>query len=185
MRYPKGRSYCNTEQELQQYRCLLKSMQCPHCGRVGFLVCHGCLKGFSAMDHNTVCRGWRFFCSNRYRRGGCGRTYSVLLSEFIRGFIVTTHLLWQLLVAVGNGQTVRKAWLSIAPVFCMESGHRLWRRLLNSQSRLKTRLCRERPPPNCNTAEPMLQPAAHFTTVFPLSSCPFTQFQSAFQESLL
>jgi hypothetical protein len=109
----------------------------------------------------------------------------VLLSEFIRGFVVTTHLLWQLLVAVGNGQTVTKAWMSLAPGFCMESGHRLWRRLLKSQSRLKTRLCMERPPPDCNAAEPMLQLAAHLQTVFPLSACPLSKFQSVFQESLL
>ena len=186
MRNPtKGRKYCSTEGELQQYLLALKNVQCPHCGCVGFLVCHGFLKGYSADGQNRVIRGRRFFCNNRYRRRGCGRTFSVLLSEFIRTFVVTTHILWQLVTAVEKGQTVALAWTSVAPGFSRESGHRLWRILTDCQSRLKTLLLRERPPPDCNTAEPMLQMAAHFKTVFPLSSCPFSQFQSVFQESIL
>ena len=185
MRHPKGKKYCSTDEALQQYCYSLKSRQCPHCGITGFLVCHGFLKGYSVTGQKQVVRGRRFLCSNRFQRVGCGRTFSVLLSEFIRDFMVTTGILWRLLMVVKEGQTVSESWKEIAPEFCVESGHRLWRRLWKSQSSLKTRLNRERPPPDRQTDDPMLQMAAHFKTVFPLSPCPFAQYQSTFQESLL
>lgn len=185
MRYARRRSYCSTEQELQQYGYSLKSRQCPHCGQEGFLVCHGFLRGFSATGQGVVIRGRRFLCSNRFQRSGCGRTFSVLLSEFIRAFTVTTDILWQLLTGVEKGKSIAAAWAVCAPEFAAESGHRLWKRLHGCQYRLRTALNTERPPPDCPTAVPMLQLAAHFTTVFPQSPCPFSQFQSTFQESIL
>ena len=110
MRHPKGRKYCSTDEALQQYCYALKSRQCPHCAKAGFLVCHGFLRGYSATGSEQVVRGRRFLCSKRFRRSGCGRTYSVLLSEFIENFVVTAGILWRLLAAIEKGQSVAGAW---------------------------------------------------------------------------
>ncbi len=185
MRHPKGKKYCNTHKELQQYRDSLKLSQCPACGRVGFLICHGFLKGYSTVGQDRIVRGRRFFCSNRFRKGGCGKTFSVFLADMLLGFIVTTGILWNFLLGIEADRSPKAAWESAAGNFSIESGYRLLRRLRESQSHLRTFLLKERPPPECDSDNSLVQLIAHFKTVFPLDACPFTQFQIHFQEALL
>jgi hypothetical protein len=170
---------------MHQYLRCLKWKQCPVCGRVGFLIGHGFLKGYSATGQERVIRGRRFYCSNRYRKGGCGRTFSVLLSDMIRGYMVTATILWQFVQAVEKGLGINRAWRSAAKEFSVDSGYRILRCLKMAQSRLRTMLCRIRPPPYCASKDPLLQLTAHLQTTFPLSSCPFISFQHHFQEPLL
>ena len=44
-------------------------------------------------------RGQRVFCSNRGRRGGCGRTFALVLAEVLPRHTVTAPLLWRWLVS--------------------------------------------------------------------------------------
>lgn len=185
MRHPKGKKYCSTEGELHQYCLSLKWRACPKCGRIGFLIGHGFLRGYSGTGSGVIIRGRRFYCSNRYRKTGCGKTCSVLFSQMLRGFVVSAHILWSLLQGMEAGLSANAAWMALESDFCVESGHRLIRRLKASQPRLRTLLCQIRPPPYCKMINPLLQLAAHFRECFPLSSCPFSQFQEHFQESLL
>ncbi len=180
-----GKKYGITEDSLLQYRLSLKWRQCPNCSRTGLLVGHGFLRGYSATGEDRIVRGRRFFCSDRFRKTGCGRTFSVLLSDMMRGFVVTATILWQFLVQIENGVTPNAAWRAVGQEFSVESGHRLLRYLKKSQSHLRTILCRVRPPPECTSTNPLLQLTAHFRATFPLSSCPFSSFQNHFQEPLL
>ena len=133
----------------------LKLAQCPHCGRTGALIGHGLLRGYVEHGSEVVVRGRRILCSNRGRRPGCGRTFSVLLSTVLAGFVVRTLTLFCFASAVLSGVTRRSAWLGgIRGGLSLSSGYRLWRRLSDAQSWLRARLCREASPPNaCQTAQ--------------------------------
>ena len=83
-------SFVRDAQEAQQFRETVKQRRCPFCQLIGFLICHGYLRGFSpdcpegSDSAEDALRGWRFYCSNRGRRQGCGHTFSVLLSRCLR-----------------------------------------------------------------------------------------------------
>ncbi len=185
MRNPKGLRHCSTEEELHQYQLSLKMKECPNCGQIGFLICHGFLRGYSTDGQEIVIRGHRYFCSDRFRKKGCGRTFSVLFPYHIRDFMVTASILWSFLIQIENGLNTKAAWETVAGGFCVESGYRILKKLHIAQSRLRLFLCKERSPPFVDFKEPLLQLAAHFRTIFPLSSCPFSSFQIHFQEPLL
>ncbi len=73
-----------------------KLLACPHCRRIGWLIGHGFLRGYASNGRDQRLRGRRFFCSNRNRRRGCGRTCSVLLSIFLFRRTVRALHLWRL-----------------------------------------------------------------------------------------
>jgi hypothetical protein len=144
----------------------LKLARCPHCRRSGALIGHGMLRGYAEQTSEVVVRGRRVFCSNRGRRPGCGRTFSVLLSMVLSGFVVRTLTLFRFASAVLSGLTRRSAWLDAAAgALSTSSGYRLWRRLDGAQSWLRARLCRAATPPLCDAREPLGQLFAHATAV--------------------
>jgi len=185
MRYPKGKRYFSNESALDQYRREVKFVPCPHCGRMGFLIGHGFLFGYAEAGQEIVVRGRRFFCSNRYRRRGCGLTFSVLLADVLVGFVVRTYTLFAFLQGVADGLSRKAAWGRVAGSFSLESGYRLWRRLSEAQTHIKAVLCRQRPPPYSTAAEPLVQVRDHLRYFFPTSDCLFTSFQRRFQTPLL
>lgn len=185
MRYPKGKRYFSNECALNQYRRGLKLVPCPHCGRVGYLIGHGFLVGYSEAGQELVVRGRRIFCSNRYRRRGCGGTFSVMLADVLVGFMVRAGTLLAFLREVAGGLSRKAAWQRVAGSFSLESGYRLWRRLSAAQGHIKALLCRQRPPPDSTSCEPLVQLLAHLRCVFPSSECPFSSFQRCFQAPLL
>jgi hypothetical protein len=163
-----------------------KLIRCRHCGRTGTLIGHGELRGYDTRSTERIVRGRRLFCSNRYRRQGCGRTFSVLLPERLRGFVVPTTIIACFVAGVVEGLSRKAAWLvaagrSLSP----SSGYRLWRRFSDEQSRLRARLLRECHPPPSGDADPLAQLMAHFDLVFPSASCLFSSFQRCFQLHLL
>jgi hypothetical protein len=88
-----------------------KLAQCPHCRQTGALIGHGLLRGYAERSSERVVRGRRIFCSNRGLRPGCGRTFSVLLTMVLSGFLVRTLTLFCFVTAVLGGLTRRAAWL--------------------------------------------------------------------------
>jgi hypothetical protein len=185
MRTSKGKKYCINESRLNQYRLALKLVFCPHCHQIGFLIGHGFLVGYAERGEELVIRGRRFFCSNRFRRQGCGRTFSVLISDVLLGFVVRASTLFAFLNGVALGLSRRASWLKVSDgKFSIQSGYRLWRKLQGSQAHIRTILNRERPPPDCVAAEPLIQMLDHLRSIFPSSACPFTSFQTHFQVSL-
>jgi hypothetical protein len=144
----------------------LKLAQCPHCRQTGALIGHGLLRGYAEQGSEVVERGRRVFCSNRGQRPGCGRTFSVLLSTVLYGFVVRTLTLYRFANAVLNGLTRRAAWLStLIPVLSRSSAYRLWQRLHEAQSSLRTRLSGEVPAPASSAREPLAQLFAHLGAV--------------------
>lgn len=146
----------------------LKLTTCPQCQRTGALIGHGFLRGYAEKDSESASavRGRRFFCSNRGRRPGCGRTFSVQFESVLCCFVVGTLTLWCFVQAVLSGLTRRAAWLREArDVLSLSSAYRLWRRLGTAQSALRSRLCSEAPAPACASREPLAQLAGHLTVV--------------------
>ena len=163
----------------------IKLWSCPHCRRSGTLIGHGFLSGYEEQGQAIAQRGRRIFCSDRYRRQGCGRTFSVLASTALAGFVVRTLTVFRFVEHVLAGLTRNAAWQAAAlGAFSLSSGYRLWRRLQHAQSALRSRLCRQCAPPACPHSEPLAALLAHLRAVLPSAACLFTAFQADFQRGL-
>lgn len=148
---------------------------------------HGFLRGYAERTSEVVTRGRRVFCSNRGHRRGCGRTFPVLLSTVLRGFVVRTLTFFCFATAVLSGLTRRAAWLREARgALSLSSGYRLWRRLNEAQSTLRARLCRRVPPPDSPAREPLAQLVLHLRLVVGDGEAdPFAALQEVGQHGLL
>jgi hypothetical protein len=155
-----------SERQLDLRALGIELWACPHCNKSGTLIGHGYLRGYAERGQERMVRGRRLFCSDRHRRPGCGRTFSVKLSTVIAGFVVRTLTLFRFASAVLGGLTRRAAWLCAAGgALSLSSGYRLWRRLSAAQSALRARLCREAPAPASSAREPLAQLFAHLAVV--------------------
>jgi len=162
-----------------------KLTPCPHCRRTGMLIGHGLLWGYAERGCETVVRGRRLICSKRGRRTGCGRTFSVRLSNIIAGFTVRTNTLSRMLTAVTLGKSLRSFWQAERPLgLCLRSGYRLWRRLLCAQPLLRTALHSKAPAPPNDDSQPFAQLFAHLHSVLGTSDCVLGAFQHEFQRGL-
>jgi hypothetical protein len=171
--------------ELERFRLGAKQRPCPHCGRYGTLNVHSVLRGYAETSGAVVARGRRFFCSNRHRRPGCGRTFSVLLSARLRGFVVTAGTLLRFVRAVLGGLSRKAAWERHGHQ-SLASGYRLWQRLRRAQPHLRTRLLSRCPPPPCDSPEPLAQLLAHMERAFITDrDSALSAFQHAMQADLL
>lgn len=161
----------------------LKQTACPHCRTVGTLIRHGVLTGFD--DHTPprpAIRARRIFCSNRHRRPGCGRTFSVWIADRIRRLSLTTRTLWTFLQRAVVGSVAA----AVHALDCPRSDRtlqRLWRRFDQGQSAIRTALLGCGPPPALPAA-PFRRPAAaqvlaHLQAAFPHDDCPIAAFQQA------
>lgn len=163
-----------------------KAVRCPHCGRHGTLNAHGWLFGYAEVGSTRVVRGRRLYCSNRFRRPGCGRTFSVLLSHMLAGFTVTTKTLARFVRAVVAGACRKVAWEHSAGAgLVLRSGYRLYQRLHRAQSALRTNLSGICPAPDTQSTLPMAQLAAHFDAALGPAVDVLARFQSRLQVSLL
>jgi hypothetical protein len=154
------------EPDLAEVLLGAKLAACPHCHRTGALIGHGFLRGYAEHGSEVVVRGRRFFCSDRGRRPGCGRTCSSKLETVLCGYVVRTLTLWCFVQAVLGGLTRRAAWLrQVCGVLSLSSAYRLWRRLCDAQTSLRARLCREAPPPPSTASEPLAQLFEHTVVV--------------------
>jgi len=162
----------------------LKLTPCPHCKFVGALNWHGFLRGFDeSSPRQEAVRARRIFCSNRNRRDGCGRTFSVWFAGKIRRLSLTTGALWRFLQCAVAGGILA----AIRALDCQLSDRtmqRIWKRFDQGQSKIRTALCRRCPPPELlprPPANPARQPAAqvlaHLQAAFPDVQCPIAAFQ--------
>lgn len=163
----------------------LKQIPCPHCKSVGTLNRHGHLYGFdeSSPQQKTV-RARRIFCSNRNRRRGCGRTFSVWAADKIRRLSLTTRTLWKFLQhAVAS--SIAAATRSVDCHLSDRTLQRIWRRFDLGQSKIRTALLGQRPPPELPSQRPAAQVLAHLQAVFPNADCPIAKFQLTFRTFFL
>jgi hypothetical protein len=147
---------------------------------------HSLLQGNDPVQANgRVVRGQRVFCSNRGRRGGCGKTFSLVLADVLSRHTLTATLVWRWLVELLAGLSVKAAVEKLRLPFALETIYRLRRRLQRGLDRVRTRLCRKLPPPTGQQVQPLWQTAEHLRMVFPDSACPAADFQLHFQHPFL
>ena len=162
----------------------LKLTPCPHCKVVGTLIRHGFLYGYDESSQRKTLRAQRVFCSNRNRRPGCGRTFSVWLADKIRRLSLTTSGLWRFLQRAAT-VGILKASRAVDCHLSDRTWQRIWKRFDQGQSKIRTALLGRGPPPEL-PAEPARRPAAaqvlaHLQAAFPDADCPVTAFQHAMQ----
>ncbi len=152
----------------------LSLFSCKHCGRSGTLIGHGFMWGYA--DDSSACevRGRRLFCSSRGRKGGCGRTVSVLLAEMLVGFMLRASTLWEFFCNLAEGLSVERAqparWrLSV------RSAYRTSQRLKSAAIVWRGWLCAAQAPPTSVSPHPFAQLKAHCIAV--LGSAPLAEFQ--------
>ena len=186
MRTSKGDDYRSDLDELDQYRMKLKQKVCPHCRAVGFLIGHGFLRGYGENSREKEIRGRRFFCSNRDRRRGCGRTFSVLLADRLGGFMLPATTLWSFLQGVRSGLTRKATWERLKSSLSLESAYRIWNRFQQAQSHIRTRLAHHGDASiPTETSNPLFELIDHLMGAFPMTSCPIAAFQTQFQTPFL
>lgn len=133
--------FVRNREELAEELLVAKQRRCPHCGRLGTINGHGFLRGYSEDGVAGSLRGRRFYCSNRGRRPGCGRTFSVLMHQCLAGFLVRTPTLACFVLAVVAGGALCVAWTRAAQGrFSRSSGYRLWARFCGAVSHLRSAL---------------------------------------------
>lgn len=180
------KKFYKTEDEFAAFHARLKLMKCPHCHLCGFLILHGYLYGYSENGPDTIRRGHRIFCSNRKNRCGCGRTFSVLASHFIKHYMISAHTLWLFLAKIHDGLSIADAFRKSGCHMVMSSAYRLFNTFRFNQPRIRSFLSRRSSPPQLQIKNPLIQTIAHIGSVFKISPASAFQyeFQSAFFEGL-
>jgi hypothetical protein len=167
---------------LQAWLLTLKLLRCPHCDCAASLNRHSLLYGNDpAASANQQCvRGQRVFCSNRGRRGGCGRTFAVFLADVLPRFTVTATLLWQLLALLPGGGSVLSAIHALGSTFADSTLDHLLDRLRGRLDVVRVWLCGRVPAPRSSSSDPLVQTVEHFQAAFAHAACPLRQFQVDF-----
>ena len=181
------KKFYQNSNELDQFCHQIKLIQCPHCHCYGFIILHGFLYGYPEENINhPFKRGRRFFCNNRRKQSGCGKTFSLLDSNVIRKFIIRANTLWTFLYNVYCGMTKKRAFQNLHLPFSDTSIYRLYKSFLYRQSFLRSYLIQ---------IIPIIKPADHHKSdlqticdlmkAFPGNINPISSFQSRFQVSFL
>lgn len=160
----------------------LRLQRCRHCGRAGNLHGHGWRMGCGEGVAGRVCRGIRVYCSQRHRRSGCGRTFTVWLSGQVPGHTVSAACLWRFLLALMQSPSALAAWQKARTGFSLESAYRWLRRMRGNQTHVRTLLLRVGPaPPGAHTKEPLVELLKHLEGALGTQN-PVARFQIRFQE---
>lgn len=116
---------------------------------------------------------------------GCGCTFSVLFGFQMARFMVSLSVLFAFVASVVGGKTRHGAWKSMAGhAMSLQTAYRLWKRLVGSQHRVRSRLCTVAPPPPSQSNAPVAHLLEHMTLLWPSASCGFEEFQLHFQVAL-
>jgi hypothetical protein len=183
---PSAFSFCARRAGVDDPTFSLKPSPCPHCGCIGSLNRHSRSVGNDPLRASGQSfRGQRVFGSNRGRRGGCGRTFFLVLADILPRHTMTASLLWRWLVEVLAGLSFKAAAEKLRLPFALETVYRLRRGLRQGLASVRARLCREQAPPASGRADPLLQTVEHPRAVFSGSGCPPADFQLHFQRPLL
>lgn len=136
--------YFDNMDTLQQFTMELDrhtdTLACKHCLNDGQFVSHGFVyKKHYNGDKRIV--GKRLFCSNRYRRTGCGRTLRLYLAEQIPKLAYSTIEVTLFLCALIGGASIQQAYLQATQTSDARNAYRwldrLERRLMNYRQHIK------------------------------------------------
>lgn len=183
----KIKRFYRSEKDFRRFYFLLKQMPCPHCKEIGSLILHGYLYGYDEKVYGKrIIRGRRIFCSNRRRRKGCGRTFSLLKSNMLKGFNIGAESFWRFLRGIVKGRDKIQAFRHLRLSFSNTTVYRLWKRFSQCQSRIRTHLFTRHPPPKLlHVHSPAIQTILHLKSVFKRGPCPICAFQECFQMAFL
>jgi len=181
------KKFYNSGKDFQQFYCGLKQIACPHCKLIGSLILHGYLSGYDELVYGRkIIRGRRIFCSNRNRRNGCGKTFSILKSNIIKGFNITANSLWGFLNYISNGINKFESFKYINLSFSNTTIYRLFRRFKYQQTKIRTTLSRMHlKPKTFSNKNPVVQTILHLNLAFNHHPCPISAYQEHFQEAFL
>jgi len=169
-------------QELENCLQQLKLLGCPECSLIGALNRHSKLFGNDPdQPDGQSLRGQRIWCCPRGQRGGCGKTFSIVLEEVLPRHGLTATLVWQWLLKLLAGASLKAAVQTLGSPFALETFYRLRRQLRRRQDALRALLCRKLDPPQSGQSEPLLQTVEHLKKVFAQATCPAAEFQAQFQ----
>ena len=186
MRFRIKRFY-NSRKDFQQFYYSLKQIPCPHCGYIGALILHGYLSGYDEISYGKkVIRGRRIFCSNRFRRSGCGRTFSILKSNILKGFNITAATLWKFFNSIAHGMNKLQSFKKLKLPFSNTTIYRLYKRFKYQQANIRAVLSRMYlKPKTCSNKNPIVQTILHLKLSFNHHPCPISAYQGHFQKALL
>lgn len=161
----------------------LSLLCCPFCGARCTLVRHGFVRWFVSPEKHGI-RAWRLRCKKSARRNGCGKSWSIRLSQCIPRRCFSASQLWAFIRKLLTERSVKRALERSEIPISLDTGYRLCRRLCLCQSVLRTHLCARAPPPKIKAGTPLLQVFAHLKEAFG-RGCPIRGYQETFQRSFL
>lgn len=175
--------FYKTEAEFAQFHAKIKLCTCPHCLHTGFLILHGYLYGFTESDTaGRIAKGRRIFCSNRNRKNGCGKTFSILMAGFIKNHIVSSQTLSRFLSNIKEGKSKAQANRDSGGKMKASTVYRIFNKFTGHQARIRTFLSRFGPPPRIeHVKDAVIATVVHLQSSF--KECPVSQFQHHFQAS--
>ena len=175
--------FFQSKTQIELFLSRLPFLCCPFCGAVGTLVRHGYIRWFHSPREGGI-RAWRIRCKKSPRRYGCGRTRSIRLGNSIARHGFDAKQLWAFIRALQQARSIKSAWERASIPLSLDSGYRLYRRLCQCQSVLRTHLCARAPPPKVKSGAPLFQVVAHLKEAFG-RGCPVGAYQEHFQRSFL
>lgn len=156
--------------QIIQFFNSLKQQPCPQCRQCGFLIRNGRAYGYAEQGSEQVIRSQRIFCSNRWRRQGCGKTFRLVLGDLLHHCLISSVSLWQRfdqkLQGINSTPPLPSYW---------------WRRLRACQSSLREKLLSLCAPPQPAGDNPITQTLLHLKAAFSSNLCPIAAFQTRFQ----
>lgn len=182
----KRQIYYKSKKELEMICRKIKNSQCPFCNVVGCLILHGFLYGYhQTANSGRTKKGKRFFCCNRGKRKGCGRTFSILFFIFIKRFNIQTDSIWRFLNNIAQGMSKKAAFNTLQLSFCDSAAYRLFNKFRSNQIKIRDSLCNINGPPESMDVDPLIQLIKHLKLSFKNSLCPVASFQYKFQTTFL
>ena len=125
------------------------------------------------------------FCSNRGRRGGCGRSFAIFFTRVLPRHSLDAALWSGLMQALVAGSAIKSAWENLRTGFSLESAYGLVRRTRGRLAWLRPLCCRFAPPPPSAHTDPLPQTIAHLRLVLNGATDLAAAFQGRFQQPLL
>ncbi len=180
--------YYRDESDFTKFHSQLPQQICSFCHQVGTLILNGLLKGQheSPENCNTRVRGHRILCNSRRKHHqGCGKSFSVYLSDTIKGIVLSAASFWKFLVCILQGCRCYSA-LSNSNLNITYNGiKKLFNKFKQRQSIIRSSLQEQSPPPEIQSKNPLIQLLYHLQQTFPKSINPISDFQLSFQQSFL
>lgn len=125
------------------------------------------------------------FCSDRGRRGGCGKTFPLFLAGVLPRHTFNAALLWALLLKLLGGATIKAAAEILPLPFSLEAVYGIVRRCRHRLDVVRSFLLRKHPAPVSRQSDPFCQTLEHLRQIFPPATGVLAVYQRHFQQPFL